>query len=80
MGVRRLLVLGGSELNAQWLQNNLIDELFITIAPKVKLGRDVPTYADGVPLPRAQIQRYQVVECHVVNDEVFLRYRRDHEE
>jgi riboflavin biosynthesis pyrimidine reductase len=80
LGVERLLVLGGSELNAQVLHLDLIDELFVTIAPKVKLGRDVPTYADGVALPREGLLRYRIVESHVVDNEVFLRYRRDHEE
>jgi riboflavin biosynthesis pyrimidine reductase len=79
-GVRRLLILGGSELNAQVLRLDLIDELFVTIAPKLKLGRDVPTYADGEALPREGLMRYRIIETHVVNDEVFLRYRREHEE
>ena len=75
-GVERLLVLGGSELNAQMLRAGLVDELFITIAPKVKLGRDVPTYADGVALTRDEIQKYKIVEHWVVESEIFVRYRR----
>lgn len=75
--IQRLLVLGGSELNAQLVAANLIDELFVTIAPKVKLGRDVPTYADGDPLPREELQRYRLIEHHVLGDEVFIRYRRE---
>lgn len=77
LGVRHLLVLGGSELNAQLLALDLIDELFITIAPKVKLGRDVPTYADGDPLGRESLLQYSLVENHAVGDEVFIRYRRE---
>ena len=76
--VERLLVLGGSELNAQLLKNDLVDELFLTIAPKVKLGRDIPTYADGDALDREGMLRFRIVESHVVGDEVFLRYRREH--
>jgi riboflavin biosynthesis pyrimidine reductase len=77
MGVRRLLVLGGSELNAALLQNNLVDELFLTIAPKVKLGRDIPTYAGGNALPREHVQKFRLVEHHAFENEVFLRYRRE---
>jgi len=77
LGIQTLLVLGGSELNAQLLAANLVDELFVTIAPKVKLGRDVPTYADGDPLPRESLQRYNLIEHHVIGDEIFIRYRRD---
>ncbi len=76
LGIRRLLMLGGSELNAQLLAANLVDELFVTIAPKVKLGRDVPTYADGEPLSRENLQQYRLIEHHAIGDEIFIRYRR----
>lgn len=75
-GVQHLLVEGGSELNASLLQEDVVDELFLTLAPKIKLGRDIPTYADGDPLPRADIRQYELVECHQVEDELFMRYRR----
>jgi riboflavin biosynthesis pyrimidine reductase len=75
-GIERLLILGGSEVNAQFLHTGLVDELFLTLAPKIKLGRDVPTYADGQPLPRELVQNYDLVEHHVVRNEIFLRYRR----
>ncbi|HWD40618.1 MAG TPA: dihydrofolate reductase family protein [Fimbriimonas sp.] len=77
VGVSKLLVLGGSELNAGLLRQNLVDELFLTIAPKIKLGRDVPTYAGGDPLPRGLIQRFELVEHHAVGNELFIRYRRE---
>ncbi len=76
MGIQRLLVEGGSDLNAALLKLDLVDELFLTLAPKIKLGRDVPTYADGEPLDRAAIQNYDLVSCLPVEGEVFLRYRR----
>jgi riboflavin biosynthesis pyrimidine reductase len=75
-GTRQLLVLGGSEINAQFFRAGLVDEIFLTLAPKIKLGRDVPTIADGEPLARAEIQKFQLVETHQVEDELFLRYRR----
>lgn len=77
-GVQRLHCLGGSELNAELLRLDLVDELFLTIAPKIKLGRDLPTYAGGEPLPREALMRFELVENHVIGDEVFLRYRRGH--
>jgi riboflavin biosynthesis pyrimidine reductase len=77
MEVRRVLVLGGSELNGALLQEDLIDELFLTIAPKVKLGSDIPTYAGGSALPREHLLRFGLVEHHIAESEVFLRYRRE---
>ncbi|HLO98183.1 MAG TPA: dihydrofolate reductase family protein, partial [Fimbriimonas sp.] len=75
-GVRVINCLGGSEINAQLFRENLVDEIFITIAPKVKLGEDVPTIADGVPLPREEVQNFELLSCQQVGNEVFLRYRR----
>ena len=74
--VQRLMVLGGSELNAQMFHLDAIDEMFLTLAPKVKLGRDVPTYADGEPLKREELLGFALSEVHRVEDEVFLRYSR----
>jgi len=75
-GIERLLVEGGSELNASILQEDLVDELYLTVAPKIKLGRDVPTYADGEPLAREALLRFVLVSNTTVDDEVFLRYQR----
>lgn len=74
-GVERLLCYGGSELNAELLRAGLVDELFLTVAPKIKLGRCLPTVAGGEPLDRADLKRFEIVEHHVVGDEIFLRYR-----
>jgi 2,5-diamino-6-(ribosylamino)-4(3H)-pyrimidinone 5'-phosphate reductase len=76
LGSERLLCFGGSELNGQLLTLDLIDELFLTISPKVKLGRDVPTYAGGEPLPRDHMLDFDLKESHTVGNDVFLRYRR----
>ena len=76
LGISHLLVEGGSELNAALLKADLIDELFMTLAPKIKLGRDVPTYADGEPLDRSAVQKYDLVAHQMVESELFLRYRR----
>ncbi|MEZ0327031.1 MAG: dihydrofolate reductase family protein [Fimbriimonas sp.] len=74
--VKRLLVLGGSKLNGQLIREELADEIFMTIAPKVKLGHDLPTIAEGEPFDRGNLQRYTLLEHHVIGDEIFLRYRR----
>jgi len=75
-GISRLLCEGGSELNAELLAADLVDELFLTIAPKVKLGRDTPTYAGGSPLPREEVRKFDLIDERRMGDEVFLRYRR----
>lgn len=75
-GVERLLCEGGSEMNASLLREDWVDELFLTLAPKIKLGREVPTIADGDALDRSQVQNWNLVSEIRRGDEVFLRYRR----
>ena len=76
-GVKTLLVEGGSEINASLLKEDLVDELFLTMAPKVKLGRETPTYAGGEPLAREAMLAFRIKSVQTVADEIFVRYRRD---
>ena len=46
-GVKRLICEGGGELNAALFQAGLVDELHLTICPKIFGGREAPTIADG---------------------------------
>lgn len=76
MDIRYLLVEGGSHLNAELFRAGLVDEIFLTFAPKIKLGEDVPTIADGVALDRSEIQEFELFGVKQVASELFLRYRR----
>lgn len=76
LGVLRLLVVGGSRLNGELFRLGLVDELFLTVAPRIKLGEDLPTIAGGPPLSREAMLRFELLECHPVGSELFLRYRR----
>lgn len=76
LSIKTLLVEGGSELNASLLAIGVVDELFLTVAPKIKLGRNTPTYAGGEPLTRDQMLKFKLISCKPQGDEVFLRYVR----
>ncbi len=45
--VKRLLCEGGGELNGALFRAGLVDELHLTVCPKILGGRDAPTIADG---------------------------------
>lgn len=47
MGMRRLLCEGGGELNDALFRAGLVDEIHLTICPKIFGGRTAPTIADG---------------------------------
>ena len=47
MGYKKILVEGGGELNWSCLHDGIVNELIITIAPKVLGGRDAITLVEG---------------------------------
>jgi riboflavin-specific deaminase-like protein len=75
--VRRLLCEGGGELNEALFQAGLVDELHLTICPKIFGGRRAPTIAEGVGFLRlADSSLQQIKSFRRVGDEVFLVFRR----
>jgi riboflavin-specific deaminase-like protein len=51
-GVNRLLCEGGGELNDALFRAGLVDEIHLTICPKIFGGRTAPTIADGLGFQR----------------------------
>lgn len=76
-GIERLILEGGSETNAAFFKEDLIDELFLTFAPLIKLGRETPTIAGGDPLTREALLKFKLIQNQTVGDEIFLRYQRN---
>ena len=73
-GVQRLLCEGGSELNGELLERDLVDELHITIAPSLLGGSDAPTPIGGRGLAMKHQRRLELVELRREADELFCRY------
>lgn len=46
-GIKKILVEGGGEINWSIIQNNLFDELIVTISPLIVGGRDTITLIEG---------------------------------
>ena len=71
-GIRALLSEGGPHLHAQMQADGLVDDLFLTIAPKLS-GGEAPRIVEG-PLPRvAELDLVWLLEDE---GELFARYRR----
>jgi riboflavin-specific deaminase-like protein len=71
-GVRALLSEGGPHLHEQLQADGLVDDLFLTIAPKLS-GGEAPRILEG-PLPKvAELELLWLLE---EDGELFSRYRR----
>jgi riboflavin biosynthesis pyrimidine reductase len=71
-GVRALLCGGGPHLHEQLQADGLVDELFLTIAPKLS-GGEAPRILEG-PLPR--VVDMELAWLLEEDSELFARYRR----
>jgi riboflavin-specific deaminase-like protein len=71
--VRRLLGEGGGELNDALFRAGLVDEMHLTICPKIFGGRHAPTIADGRGFSRlAAADRFRFKSSRRVGDETFF--------
>ncbi len=72
--IERLVIMGGGELVASLLANNLIDELYLTICPLLIGGKTAPTPAGGLGFTLPKTPQLKLQSSRVAGDEVFLHY------
>lgn len=76
-GVKRLLCEGGGELNDAMFRSGLVDELHLTVCPKVFGGRNTPTIADGSGLEKLPLAaQFKLKSARSNGDEMFLVYEK----
>jgi 2,5-diamino-6-(ribosylamino)-4(3H)-pyrimidinone 5'-phosphate reductase len=73
-GVERLLVEGGGELNWGFVAADLLDELYVTVAPSLLGGSLAPSILEGDGLGMDDRRRLRLVSCDPRGDEVYLRW------
>lgn len=78
LGVKRLVCEGGARVFRALLEAGLVDELHVTVCPRVFGGAKAPTLTGiaGGFLPRSA--SLELREMDVIDDECFLRYRVAH--
>jgi riboflavin biosynthesis pyrimidine reductase len=76
MGARTVLIEGGARLNYAALSERIVDEIYLTIAPKVSGEEGAASLADGPRHLGEPFLSLKLLECHTtVTGEVFLRYK-----
>ena len=79
-GVQRLVCLGGPRTNAWLIEAGLVDELFLTIAPKIQGGAGGTTVVEGEGYPPHALARLELLSAYRAGSELFLRYRFPHQD
>ena len=73
--VKRLLIEGGGQVNFDLFRAGLIDEVYLTLCPKIIGGRDVTTSVEGDGFDFRDIVNVELLDHHIVGNEIFLHYR-----
>ncbi|MDJ0844522.1 RibD family protein [Crocosphaera sp.] len=75
IGINHLAILGGGELVASCLEQNLIDDLWLTICPYILGGKTAPTPVQGLGLLASEAKKLQLVSLEQIEEEIFLHYQ-----
>lgn len=77
IGAQLLLCEGGASVNAQLFAEDAVDELFLTIGPRIVSGRGLPGVVEGDAFSRESAPRLKLVAATVNEEtsELYLRYR-----
>lgn len=74
-GVRRLLVEGGPAVNHCFLSGGLVEELFLTLAPRISGEADAQTIVSGAATLPQEERDARLLSVHAAGGELYLRYR-----
>lgn len=73
-GVQTLLIEAGGNLIFQFLQKNLIDEMHITLCPKIIGNTSAPSLVDGNGFLNYELKNLTLLSAKTVGNELFLHY------
>lgn len=76
-GFKDVLVEGGATLLGSFMREDLIDEIFLTLAPKIfgNIDHRTLTLIEGYLFPPDKIKKLELISVKQVESELFLRYR-----
>ncbi len=73
--LRHLLLEGGGEVHFAFERAGLVDELYVTLTPRLIGGTGAPSLLDGPGFLKKDHRRLELKSFRRVGDELFLRYR-----
>jgi len=76
--LKKILIEGGPTLMASFLKENLIDEMFITISPKIlgNMNNQSITMVENHLFPPLKTPRFKLISVKNIDSELYLRYRK----
>ena len=77
LGINTILLEGGGNLNWSFIENNLINEIRLTIAPWIVGGKDATSLVEGIGFEKiVSAPRFELFDVKVRTYYITLRYKR----
>ncbi|MHA2283384.1 MAG: 2,5-diamino-6-(ribosylamino)-4(3H)-pyrimidinone 5'-phosphate reductase [Promethearchaeota archaeon] len=77
LGLNSILLEGGGTLNWSFIENDLVDEIRLTIAPWIIGGKDATSLVEGIGFSKMiEAPKFELIEVRNRNNYVILRYKR----
>lgn len=74
-GAQNILIEAGGNLLFQFIRDNVLDEMHVTLCPKLIGGQTSPTLLDGEGFKLPDMRQLKLLKQDIVGDEIFLHYR-----
>ncbi len=75
IGLNNVAILGGGELVASCLEQNLIDEFWLTLCPYILGGKTAPTPVEGKGFLSKHSRKLELLSLEQIGQEIFLHYK-----
>ncbi|HAR41330.1 MAG TPA: hypothetical protein DCS07_01655 [Bdellovibrionales bacterium] len=73
-GIRNLLVEGGGSVMWDFISQDLIEEINLTITPRILGGSSAPTLVDGKGFSPGEVRNFKLSSFKKLGDELYLVY------
>jgi 2,5-diamino-6-hydroxy-4-(5-phosphoribosylamino)pyrimidine 1'-reductase len=76
-GVKQVLVEGGGNLNWSLIREDLVDEIYVAVAPVIVGGRDAVTLVEGLGFGKiSEAPKFKLLKVEEVGFNLLLKFRR----
>lgn len=76
--IQKLLLQGGGKLNASFMNENIIDEISLMIAPDVNISQsNVMSFEENMYSKKNELIKYTISDCQILSDSgIWLHYKK----
>ena len=76
--IQKLLLQGGGKLNASFMNENLIDEISLIIAPNINISQsNVLCFEENLCSKKNELIKYTINDCQILSDSgIWLHYKK----